>query len=626
MQFRPAPLALLMASAFGLPANAQQNPNTDEPIMVITATRYPSRVNELTADVTVIDREQLDRHDRSATLGEVLGRVSGIEFSRSGGRGDVESLYVRGTNSGHTLILIDGMRVGSATLGMTDIAALPLTQVERIEVVRGAASALYGTDALGGVIQIITRPDANAPKFQATAGAGSHGTYETSLSHAGRSGDFRYALKAGWTGTTGINAVTNPDSAAWNPDRDGYHNRNFSGQFSTRLGKDGEIGASWMDSQRNYRFDSSWPAANLDWRARQSIRSASVYASLRPWQGWQSTLRLGQSTDHLVSYPSATFGQENDGYRTRQNQVTWQNDVDLPLGRLLALVEHLDQRIASTAIYTQYSRQIDSAALGWSANVGQHRWQINWRHDRNSQFGSRNTETLGYGYQLAPSWRLTASYGTAFKAPSFNDLYYPNTPFVGIGNPGLRPELARNREAGLHFERGSQHFALTGFRNTITNLIQWEETFPGSWFYTPTNVGRAKISGWTAAYDSRLGAWSLYANATFQTPKDADSGRLLSRRAKRYATFGAVYEGRGWQTGAEWKISSERYDDAANTRRLGGYGTLSLHGRYALNKELSLLARADNLFDKQFEYARSSTTNFGNTGRTFFMGLIYQID
>lgn len=597
-----------------------------EPLLVITATRYPSRVNELTADVTVVDREQLDRHDRSATLGEVLGRMAGVEFSRNGGRGNVESLYVRGSNTGHVLVLIDGMRVGSATLGMTDISAIPLSQIERIEIVRGAASALYGTDAIGGVIQIVTRPGTKAPKWEASAGIGSHGAYETQWTHAGRYGNWHYALKAGWSGEQGLSAVTNSNSAAWNPDRDGYHQRNFSGQIRYSLGRQGEIGASVLDARRHYRFDSSWPAAHFDWRGEQHLGSASVYATLQPLPGWQSTWRLGRSTDRLVTEPSATPGQNSDAYRTRQNQFTWQNDIDLPLGRLLALLERLEQKIDSTATYTEYARHIDSAALGWSAHYGAHRWQLNVRHDRNSQFGHRTTETVGYGYQFAPHWRLTASYGTAFKAPSFNDLYYPNTAFVGVGNPALQPERARNREAGLHFEQGSQRFGLTVFRNDITDLIQWEETFPGSWFYTPVNVGRARITGTTAEYGGRFGAWSLYANATAQNPQDTATGKMLIRRAKRHATLGALYEAGNWQAGAEWKLSSERYDDPANTRRLGGYGTFSLHGRYQLGRDWSVFARADNIFDKRFEYARSSTTHFGNPGATVFVGLNYKLD
>lgn len=621
--FIATPLALLSLST---PILAQ-----NEPLVVLTATRYPSRINELTADVTVVDREQLDQQSPSATLGEVLGRVAGIEFSRNGPRGHVESLYVRGSNTGHVLILVDGLRVGSATLGMTDVSAIPLSQIERIEIVRGAASALYGTDAIGGVLQIITRPGTEAPKFEASLGAGSRGAYETRLAHAGRQGNVRYALKAGASGERGINAVTNPTSWAWNPDRDGYRQHNFSGQISYRFGKQGEIGASLFETRRCYHYDdadwSTWPPnPNPDFIGEQTLGSASVFAALQPLHGWQSSLRLGQSSDRQVARPSATAGQDHDGYRTRQNQITWQNDIDLPLGRLLAVLEHLGQKIDSTALYTQYSRHISSAGLGWSANLGAHRWQLNVRHDRNSQFGSRTTETVGYGYQIAPHWRLTASYGTAFKAPSFNDLYYPNTAFVGIGNPDLQPERSTNRETGLHFEQGSQRFNLTVFRNDIANLIQWQETFPGSWFYTPVNVGRARITGATAEYSGRFGAWSLYANTTAQHPEDMTTGHLLIRRAKRHATLGAVYEGHGWQAGAEWKLSSHRYDDAENTRRLGGYGTFSLHGRYAVSKELSLFARADNIFDKRFDYARSSTTRFGNPGASVFAGLNYRLD
>jgi vitamin B12 transporter len=618
---RLKPLAALLPALFSLSVVAETS-NTLDPV-VVTATRQPTRINELIADVTVIGREELDRVDPSATLGEVLGRAAGVEFSRTGGRGAEESVYIRGTNSGHVLVLVDGLRVGSATLGSTSLTTIPLAQIERIEIVRGAASAVYGTDAIGGVIQIITRPGSDAPRLQLDAGAGSYGAYQASLAHAGSVGGLRYALRAGGAGADGINAVSNPTSAAFNRDKDGYSNRNGSGHLAYALTDNAEVGGHYFASTNQTHYDASWPTANADWRTRHEVSGAGVFATLRPVAGWQSTLRLGRGEDRTVNQPSVNVGQAKDVFKTTQDQATWQNDVDLPLGRLLAVLERLEQKVESTNTYTLDSRTIDSGSLGWNAGWGAHRWQVNLRHDRNSQFGSRNTETFGYGYQIHPAWRLAASYGTAFKAPTFNDLYFPNTPFVGVGNPGLQPEFARNREIAVHFRQSGQRASLTYFHNNIENLIQWEETSPGSWFYTPMNVGEARIKGWLAEYEGRFGAWTVFANATAQSPEDAETGKLLTRRARRFGVVGLTHDSGPWQWGGEIKGSSERYDDAANTRRLDGYAVVNLHARYRLGKDWSFFVRADNVFDRKYEFARSSTTTYGNLGATVFAGLRY---
>lgn len=616
------PLAALLPALFTL--SAQAEPALLDTV-VVTATRQPTRLNELVADVTVIDREELDRADPSATLGEVLGRVAGVEFSRAGGRGADESVYIRGTNSGHTLVLVDGLRVGSATLGTTAISTIPVAQVQRIEIVRGPASAIYGTDAIGGVIQVITRAGADAPRLQAEAGAGSHGAYEASLAHAGRIGGLSYSLQVGGSGSDGINAVTNPSSAAFNADKDGYNNRNLTAHVAYAIGPDAEVGANYYGTTSQNRYDSSWPAADVDWRMRHEVSGFGIHGSLRPLAGWQTTLRVGRGEDRTVDRPSVNVGQDKDVFKTTQDQVSWQNDVDLPLGRLLAVLERLEQKVDSTNTFTVSSRTIDSASLGWNGSLGAHRWQANLRRDRNSQFGSRNTHTLGYGYQIAPAWRVAVSLGTAFKAPTFNDLYFPNIPFVGSGNPDLKPESARSREAAVHYEQGTQRASLTWFHNKVRNLIQWEETFPGSWFYTPMNVGQARITGWLADYSGRFGAWTVYANATVQDPEDTDTGKQLNRRARHYGTIGFAHDAGPWQWGAEVKGSGHRYDDTLNTRRLAGYGIVSLHASYRLDRDWSLFARADNVFDRKYEFARSSTTNFGNLGATAFAGVRYTL-
>ena len=593
--------------------------------VVVTATRQPTRISEVIADVSVIDREAIEQAGPSTTLGDLLARTPGIELSRAGGRGATESVFIRGANAGHTLILLDGLRISSATLGQSSLEAIPLAQVERIEILRGPASALYGSDAIGGVIRITTRRAADAPRLEASAGVGSRGSRELTLAHANRVGKFDYAVRVADSRAEGVNAITNPGSPAYNPDRDGFARRSLSLAATWRPREGIEIGAHGIESDGVSHFDSSWPSANLDWQTRTRVVAHGVFARARLAEAWQSELRLGRGEDHSITTPSSTAGQDRDAFRTRQDQVVWQNDLTLPLGRGLVAVESLRESIDSTNVYTSLQRRTDSLVLGWNGSAGAHFWQIGARRDDNSQFGARNTHTLGYGYRLSDAWRLSASAGTSFKAPTFNDLYFPNTPFVGAGNPLLLPESGRSRELALHYEMGSTEASLTAFRNEIENLIQWQETAPGSFFYTPRNVATARITGWTAAARSSLGAWTLDAGLTVQDPKNLANGEALVRRARQFGSLAASRDFGDWSLGAELQASGPRYDapdftTGLNTKKMGGYGLVNLRGELRLNHGWSLFARVDNLFDKRYDVVRAATSEFAALGTTLFLG------
>jgi vitamin B12 transporter len=626
--FRITVLATTVLSAFSISA-AELSPN-DEAVVVI-ATRQPSRINTLTTDITLIDRATIEEAGPNATLGDLLTRVPGVELSRQGSRGAPEGIFIRGANVGHTLVLLDGLRVSSATLGQTAIESLPLSQIERIEVLRGAASALYGSEAIGGVIRITTRPSTESPRLDISLGAGSRGAQEASLAHVGHLGQFDYALRASDSRSSGVSMITNPSSSAYNPDKDDFWRRTMALHVAWRPDEKTEIGAQWFETDGMNRFDADGfppfgPPASSDWQTRHKITSYAAHAKMKLTGNWNSEFRIGRSEDNSVSTPSFTLGQTNDSFSTRQDQFVWQNDVRLPLGQALIAMETLREEIASTNIYTGTQRTTDSLILGWNGSSGSHFWQVGARHDRNSQFGNKTTETLGYGFRLTPAWRISANAGTSFKAPTFNDLYFPNTPFVGAGNPTLQPETGRSNELALHYDEGNTQASFTAFRNTIRNLIQWEESPPGSFFYTPRNIGQARITGWTAAASTRLADWTLGGHLTGQDPKDTDTGEYLIRRAKKFATLSLGRDSGRWSWGGEIQGSGPRYDapdffTKKNTKKMGGYGVVNLHGEYRLDHGWSMFARVDNLFDKRYELATSSTTNYASLGTTVFAGV-----
>jgi vitamin B12 transporter len=598
----------------------------DEAAIVVVATRQPSRVSAIAADVSIIEREQIEAAGPAATLGDLLSNQAGIQLSREGSRGAGEGVFIRGANSGHTLVLVDDLRIGSATLGITSIGAIPLSQVQRIEILRGSASALYGSEAIGGVIRIFTRQGDDAPRLDVRLGTGSHGTQEASLAHAGKMGTVSYAIRAGDSRATGVNAITNPTSPAYNEDKDGYWRRHVAIDVGWRPDQSTELGVRWLNSEGVSRYDSSWPDPAADYQTRLEVSSVSVNARRKINNDWTTELRIGRGEDDSVITPSATFGQSRDAFRTSQDQFVWQNDLRLPIGRGLIALEKLREAVVSTNVYTRDNRSTSSLVLGWNGSIDAHVWQVGSRHDDNSQFGGKTTHALNYGYRFAPGWRVSAGTGTSYKAPTFNDLYFPYTPFMGGGNPNLVPETSRSREVALNYADATSEASLTAFRNDIRNLIQWEEFPLGSFEYFPSNVGSARITGVTAAGKVQLGSWSLRAHVTAQSPRNRDTGEYLVRRSKHYGGISADRTWGSWSFGTEIKAAGMRYDapdffTRRNTRGISGYGILNLHGEYKSGQDWSMFARIDNLFDKDYQLARASSSEYASLGSMLFVGV-----
>lgn len=635
-------LAALLPTLFVTSLQAQET-NTMSPV-VVTATRQVQRADESIATVSVIEREEIERAGPSSTLGELLGRVSGIEFGRAGGRGSEETVYIRGTNSGHALVLVDGIRMGSATYGTTSLQMIPLNQIERIEILRGPASALYGSDAIGGVIQIFTKAGRDAPLFSATLGAGTQNSYETNLAHANRIGNLAYSIKLGTTGTSGINSILTPTNPSYNPDKDGYNARNISLNAAYEIGRNLEIGAGYLNSysksgydgyQTKYLLVSPWYQsvnADLNYQMKHEATGANLYAKATPLEGWTSTLRIAQGIDRTEN-PAAIIGDPISIFKTTQNQYSWQNDIRLPVGKALVLFERLEQEVDSTKEYSQKSRSIDSVAAGWNGLLGNNSFQVNVRSDNNSQFGRHNTYLLGYGYHLNTAWSLAASYGTAFKAPTMNDLYYPITPGSGGGNAALVPEKSTSRELSLRYETATLRGSVTYFDNRIKNLIDWANisTDPMSYFYTPTNIGKVRINGVEINSGIILGAWKFNAGMTFQDPKDEETGEQLRRRAKYFGTISAVYSAGNLNLGGELKGVGKRYDDPhylthLNQVEMSPYTLVNLFADYRLTKSLQAFVKIDNVFDRHYEMAKDTTTAYGVPGISAFAGLRYTLN
>lgn len=577
--------------------------------VVVTATRTPQSLRAALGDVTVVTAEQI-RQAGQTSLADLLQTQPGVEVSSSGGPGATASVYLRGANAGHTLVLVDGMRLGSATTGATALEDIALDQIERIEILRGPASHLYGSDAIGGVIQIFTKSGQGAPRANFSAGFGSFNTRSLSGGYGGELGDTRFSLQASQLESDGISAYApgNPGYVNQNQDKDGHRNASLTLKLAQTVAAGQEIGVDGFVSSSRGHYD-GWDST-VDYYHDQTLSSFDLYSKNRLSDRWHSLVRVGTGADHLDDYSPG-----KDVFNTDQNQLLWQNDIVAGPGTAILGVERVKQKVAGTTAYSVASRTIQSWFGGYRARLGKHDIQLNLRNDDNTQFGSHSTGYLGYGYQMSPRWRVGAGAGNAFKAPSFNDLYWP-----ALGNPDLRPERARNKEASLHYDSGVHHFSAVYFDNQVSDLIAWAPIAPDSYTWLPANVDRASLRGVTLSGATVAGGFQIDANLTLQNPKDAVTGKLLINRAKEHGTLKIGRSVGNWNVGGELIVSGERYADAGNTLKMAGYGLVNLTASRALDKDWTLQARIDNLFDKSYALARG----FNTPGLNVFASVRYR--
>lgn len=598
---RLAVLPLAAVSAFPWSVFAQATPELAE--TVVTATRVATRADQLTSEVVVVDREAIER-SAGRTLPEVLARTASVQMTSNGGRGKTAGVFIRGTESRHTILLIDGVRYGSATAGTPVWDNLPVDMIERIEVLKGPASALYGPDAAGGVVQIFTRRGTQGLAPYAAATVGTNSYRELSAGLRGGQDNVRYALGVSHTNDKGFSA-TNPTVpfGNYNPDRDGFRQKALNASVDWQLNSDWKLSAGALYSDGTNHFDDGL-GADTQSDARSTVLRAGVEGRITP--EWTTRLNYSQGTDRSNALVSASQWNLPGLFETQQDQWTWQNDVKTPIGTVVAGAESLQQKVNSSTAYTVTERRINAVFAGLNGTAGGHSWQLNARRDDNSQFGGSSTGYAGYGYQFNKNWRAHASYGTSFVAPSFNQLYWPD-----YGNTLLMPEEGKNTEFGVDWTEGNHHVKLIRFDNKIRGFITSGKA--------PVNLPRARIEGWTLGYEGTFDALNLRAAVDALDPRNELTGKLLPRRSKSQVTLGADYAVGPWSFGGSLLKVGRRYDDAANATPLAGFTTVDLQASYALARDWNVQAKLNNVGDRAYETA----LGYNQPGRQFFVTLRY---
>ena len=605
-------LCLAMSVAFPAtsPVFAQTNPLFDS--VVVTATRTEQAITEVLADVTVIDRETLSRAGQTS-LREVLAQQPGVQISSNGSYRSNTTLFLRGASATQTILLVDGVRVGSATSGGFSLETIPLESIERIEILRGAASALYGPDAVGGVIQIITR-QAGIPRRSVSVGVGSDGQRLGAAHFSGKTGMFGYSLGFSHERGTGIDAKT-PAASGLNPDEDPFESSSLNFSLVADVHTNHQLKFQTLYSEGEYGFDGN-PFPNplaLNSQTSEAIAKPELNQSSLQWVAkfaprWKSTVLLAQADDKSVSeYRRLSDGADagRARFNTKRDQYSWQNDISFNNDVLTLLAEQRNEEVDSETDYAVKARSIDSFMAAYALNRAQWDALGVLRSDDNSQFGRFNNYAVSAGYKLNSQWRLVGSTGSSFQAPTFNQLYFP-----GFGNPNLQPQRSRSKELGVKYASPAMAASAVVYHNRVQGFIT-----PS----TAVQSARATLQGATFAVDRQFETILMKASYDYTDPKTEPDNKRIVRIARHVFNLNLSRETGPWQYYGELKLASDREDRAIRSSdpniELGGYGLLNAGVSRKVNQDLSVSARLNNLTDKTYSLANGFTT----PGRNLFV-------
>ncbi|SDT54954.1 TonB-dependent receptor domain-containing protein [Pseudomonas granadensis] len=590
------------------------------PDTLISANRQVEARNDSSAANTVFTREDIDRLQPS-DVPDLLRRVPGVQVAQTGGRGSLPGIYIRGTQSAQSLVLVDGQRIGNSTSGDSNLQHLNIEQIERVEVLRGSRSVIYGSDAIGGVIQIFTRRGTGQglqPRLH--MGFGSNRSWERSLGLSGGDDKTRFNLGASLDESAGINRTR--DSYPSDGDHDAYRNQSISLSLSHALTDDIEVGANLLDNRGKSEFDN--PFGRFDPVTFESLQqqpysdfnvsSLNSYVDARINERWKTRVELGHSENREKTFDK--LSDERTVFNTYRDSVNWQNDLNLDTRNSLILGgDWYEDRINSSTAFDEDSRWNRAAFI-------QHRYQgdsfsteLGLRHDDNQQFGGQNTWSGTFTLPLNPDNDLLLSYSEGFRAPTFNDLYYPD-----FSNPDLKPETSKSYELQWRSQLSdSSRLETSIYRTDLEDAIIFGSNS------RPENVASARINGFEAALKQDLFGWQSNLGVSIIDPRDRDSGHTLARRARRTLSWDVDRQFDRLSLGASWQAVSSSYDDRDNQQSLGGYALFGLRSSWALNREIKLNLKVDNLFDKGYSRANysydGSQYGYREEGRVWMFGV-----
>ena len=579
--------------------------------VIVTASRTAQTVDQTLAPVTVITRDDIER-SQASTVTELLNRVPGLQITNNGGQGSTAGVYLRGTRTSQTLVMVDGVKINSSSSGSAPLQYMSPEQIDRIEVVRGPRSSLYGADAVGGVIQIFTRKGHDVPRLTVRAGVGNMGTGDYGINYSGQSNGYRYSLGANLYETAGYDHTVSKEGKSG--DKDGYRNKSVSGSVSRLFDSGAEIGGSFSHTEGKAEYDNT-SSPDIQPYNDFSVTSVSGHVALPVNDQWSTSLTTGLSKEDAHRMEKQNGVTSKAGYiDTKRLSASWQNDISWNDSQLTtAGLDYSKETIDSNNTYGEDSRYNIGVFAQHLSDFDMADLQVGLRHDNNQRYNDKTTGNVALGIDLPYDMRLIPSYGTSFRAPTFSDLYFP-----GSSNPDLKPETAKNMEVELKgkFEGGS--WSVSVFQNDMKDMIVSSPDFP----WTPENVDKARIKGLELTLITKLMGWDVQTNATVLDPENrsgAYKGKTLYRRATQLFNVNADKQFGKWLFGGTFRAQNKSWNDHANTQRVAGFATMDLRAGYQLTKELKAETKVTNLLDKEY----TTTLGYRDEPRRVLFSLVW---
>ncbi|WP_211824974.1 TonB-dependent receptor domain-containing protein [Kistimonas asteriae] len=599
---KPSALALLPLAIMAANVHAEDVYEMDN--VVVTASRTAQTIDETLAPVTVISRKDIEQ-SQASSVPELLKRVPGMQVATTGGAGSTTSIYLRGTKTAQTLVLLDGHRIDSATSGSASLQHINPDMIERIEVVRGPRSSLYGADAVGGVIQIFTRKGHADPRLSLKVGAGSRGTSEYGVNYGGNVEGTRFNIGGKLFETNGYDNTAIKTGYAG--DDDAYRNKSFTASVSHTFDNQIEAGFNLLHSEGKNEYDNTW---NTDVRPYDEFRFSTVNAflNLPVTDSWTTRINTGYSNElgeNFQKMPNGTHT-KNGSIKSMRNTASWLNDVAWADNQLLTTgIDYTNDRIdTKPTSYSVNSRYNKAVFVQNQSSFENSDLQVGLRRDKNEAFGYKTTGNISWGVNLSDDYRLISSYGTAFRAPSMMDLYYP-----GSENPDLKPEKSKNAEIELRgIINDTSHWSVTAFQNDMDDMLIWFSTGPMTGYME--NVEKARIRGIEASLTTQLAAWDITASATYLDPKNLSDDpkvkdKVLQRRARQLFSLDADRTFGRFSFGGTLRAQGKSYDDVENHDRLSGFATVDLRTSYRFTPAVKGELKLVNLMDKEYQTTKS---------------------
>lgn len=569
--------------------------------LIVTANRTAQTIDQSLSSVTLITREEIERL-QPATITDLLRSRAGIDITSNGSFGKQTSLFSRGTNSNHTILLVDGVRMGNAGTGGAAWQYLPPSEIERIEIVRGPRTSLYGSGALGGVIQVFTRRGKTGePKVNAFVGGGSFNTNKVGASVAGGTDKLLYSLGVSRFETSGIDVIKNGD-------KDGYDNLAVSSNLEYRLSKVTSFQLSFLHSFGENEYDNPFSAAD-DFYNDHTNSAVRLVWHQQIMSNWASEFSLAQSRDEQDNFKNNLF---TDYFNTKINQLSWINKAQLGIHELQIGVDALEDNLSTNKNYGEDSRH----NLGVFAQVhvpyGNLTGDASVRYDDNEQFGSKTTGQLALGYWLASDLNLRSSVGTAFVAPTFSSLYDNS---FGSANPNLKPENSVSYGLGLHYNPSYYYFDAAIFYTAIEDLVGSDAN------YKAINIDKARIQGMEIETGFKVDGWTLNFAATLQKPEDRETGDLLLKRARQKLRFDLDHQWQDFALGTSIIRRGKSYDYGPMVvEAVDAHVLVDLRASWEFYPSVTLRTSVQNLLDEEYSLAKG----YYEAGRAAYLTLEYK--